>query len=122
MTPEEEWRRTLAAAEQLFADGVYHRWFPAEPRWDDTIGRADEYLAAVERAMEAYRRGRTHDEGVRMAADRLFLYGRYHIWWPRTIQAWDDEPEAAQAFLAVVGRMVAAYDRQPLIGPQGPQP
>ena len=122
MTPEEEWRRTLAAAEQLFEDGVYHRWFPPEPRWDESIRGADEYLATVERAMAAYQRAATHEDGLRMAAHRAFLEGRYHIWWPRTIKSWEDDPEAARAFLKVVERMVAAYNRAPLIGPQMPGP
>lgn len=128
VTPlEEEWRRTLAATEQLFQDGVYHKWFPAEPRWDTTIRGGDEYLAVVEKAMASYQRGRTHEEGLRMAANRLFREGRYHIWWPRTIQSWEGDPVSREAFISVVERMVAAYHREPLIGPQqrpdmGPHP
>lgn len=126
MTPlEEEWRRMMAAAEQLFQDGVYHRWFPAEPRWDASIRGADEYLAAVEKAMEAYRKGADHEDGLRLAADRLFQEGRYNIWWPRTIQSWDSDPLSREAFMGVVARMVATYHREPLAGPpprppQGP--
>jgi len=119
---EEEWRRTMAAAEQLFTDGVYHRWFAAEPRWDATIRGADEYLAAVEKAMEAYHRGADHQDGLRRAADRLFEEGRYNIWWPRTIKSWDSDPLSRTAFMGVVERMVTVYRRQPLIGPPcGPQ-
>ena len=122
MTPEEERRRTEAAAEQLFTDGVYHRWFPSAPRWDeDAIGR-DEFLAAVEKAMASYHRGRSHEEGLHMAANRLFREGRYHIWWPRTIQGWDQDPLSRTEFMSVVERMVGAYRRQPLVGPQAPGP
>lgn len=113
-------RRTECAAEQLHVDGVYHRWWRDEPRWDDEPMGRMEFLTIVDRAVASYQRGRTHDEGLRMAANRLFREGRYHIWWPRTIQSWEADPVSQAAFMGVVERMVGAYHREPLIGPQRP--